>query len=176
MCCKLREWVWTETGKGDRLGGDRRLGPSPPSERPAPPHSLQTHKERDQRPASFTCQPVVLDRLFRMALPCHALFACLCHNPMPATLVCVCPCVHSITMCARIIAQAAGTALQAAPSTIVFACVHVHPVHHREEPGTALGSRLPPCTCAHSCIHFMNQRLHLGSLAPCFKNGLWDGA
>ena len=30
--------------------------------------------------------------LFR---PCHALAACLCHNPMPATLVCVCHCVHS---------------------------------------------------------------------------------
>ena len=38
--CKVREWVWTETGKGDRLGGDSRVGPSPFSERPAPPHSL----------------------------------------------------------------------------------------------------------------------------------------
>ena len=28
LLCKLREWVWTETGKGDRLGGDSRLGPS----------------------------------------------------------------------------------------------------------------------------------------------------
>ena len=37
-------------------------------------------------------------------LPCHASFACLCHDPMPAALVCIAPCHHP-TMCARIIQQ-----------------------------------------------------------------------
>ena len=188
MLCKLREWVWTETGKGDRLEGDSRVGPSPPSEQPAPPHSLHEPPERDQRPASFTCRPVVLQR------PVPALSACLCLDPMPATLVsCICPCIPSITMCARFIAQVAGTALQAAPSTIVFACVHDHPVHFREEPGTALGSRLPPCPCVHcflcsiqggawDCIGQPATFLSLHREPDCIwaawlpsSNGLWDG-
>ena len=140
-------------------------------------------------------------------MPRHALSACLCHNPLPATLVCVCPCVHSITMCTRIIAQVAKTALQAAAhgDCIVAArapfCVCLrHPscschggslglhwaasyllVHFkgkawdcigqpatflfisRGKPGTALGSRLPSCSCIGS------QRLHLGSLSTLFK-------
>ena len=139
--------------------------------------------------------------LFR---PCHALSACLCLDPMPAS-----PCVlhlplyPSITMCPRIIAQVAGTALQAAPPTIVFACVSAHSVFCRDCPACSRTRGLhwcSPCTvlcsllnCAHfkgeakvcigqpatfpvhTCICFMSQRLHLGSLAPCFKYGLWDG-
>ena len=84
MCCKLREWVRTETGKGDRLGGDSRLGPSPPSERPAPPPDL---KEPHQRPASFICQPVCATAACSglTLLPASATTPCL------LALVCVCP-------------------------------------------------------------------------------------
>ena len=90
-------------------------------------------------PVSFTCRPVLLQGLCRSAssaglfyykacagqlhlpacfcynglvLPCHALSACLYLDPMPAG-----PSLHLppfITMCARIIARAAGTALKAA--------------------------------------------------------------
>ena len=53
-CCKLREWVWTESGKGDRLGGDGRLGPSPFSERPALPHPFQNLTDQTTgQPASY---------------------------------------------------------------------------------------------------------------------------
>ena len=96
FCCfKLREWAWTKTGKGDRLGGDRRLGPSPLPERPAPPHSL--HKPHGTRPEAGQLRMpacVVLHRLVRIALPCHASFACLCHDPMPATLFALPLCYH----------------------------------------------------------------------------------
>ena len=84
-CCKLREWVWTKTGKGDRLWGDT-VGPIPFLDRPAPPHSLHNLIGPYQRPASFICQPVVLYLLVRI---CLASFACLCLDPMPA-----CPCLH----------------------------------------------------------------------------------
>jgi len=77
-----------------------------------------------------------------LALVCHALSACLCLDPMPAS-----PCLHrpipSITMCPRIIAQVAGTALQAAAHgdcieqpmhRFVFACIST--IQYSE--GTAL--------------------------------------
>ena len=141
--------------------------------------------------------------LFR---PCHALSACLCLDPMPVSPWLHLPLCPSNTMCTRIIAQVAGTALQAVPPTIVFACVSAHsvfcrdcpagsrtrglhwcrpcticvclrhPVHFSEEPGTALGSRLPPCACVHCSTAFISRRrpgTALGSLAPCFENGMW---
>ena len=52
---KLREWVWTETGKGDRWEGDVSVGPSPPPEWPAPPHSLHQPALHGKRPANFIC-------------------------------------------------------------------------------------------------------------------------
>ena len=57
------------------------------------------------------------------ALPRHALSACLCLEPMPASPWLHLPLCPSIIMCARIIVPVAGTALQAAPPTFVFACV-----------------------------------------------------
>ena len=159
------------------MGGNSRVGPSPCSERPAPPHSLQTNTERDQRPASFTCQPVVLSHLFHMALPCHALFACLCHNPMPATLLFALPLCHHPQPCA----PGSFSVLQRLPcrqphhwdciEQLVHRFLHpvqFHPVHFREEPGTSLGSRLPPCSCT------KEPETTLGSLATS-SNGLWDG-
>ena len=101
FCGKLREWVWTATGTGDRVGGDRRLGPSPPSERPAPPHSLQTGWNHTRgRPASLVGL-LCCSRLFCKDLPCHASSACLCHHPMPASPCLRLPLCPSITMCAR---------------------------------------------------------------------------
>ena len=52
-------------------------------------------------------------------------------------------------------------------------CSLLNCAHFKGEAWDCIG---PPATfCVHTCICFMSQRLHLGSLAPCFKNGLWDG-
>ena len=83
-------------------------------------------------PVSFTTGPFCHNGL---VLPCHALPACLCHDPMPAALVSYLPLF--ITMCARIIALAAGlpcrqphhgTAL-VARAPCLFASIHpsIHP-------------------------------------------------
>ena len=102
FCCKLMGWVWTKTGIGDRLGGDRRVGPSPFSDRPAPPHSLHnlTRPDRGQ-PASCT------DLLLYCILPglrlsCHALpaFALPKYLPMPLFAL-----SFTFTMCSRTIAE-----------------------------------------------------------------------
>ena len=156
------------------MGGDSEVGRSLFSERLAPPHSLQTNMERDQRPASFTCRPVVLYRLFRMTLPCHALFACLCHNPMPATLFALplChprPCAPGSSVLKGLPCRQPhhGDCIEQ-PVHRILHPVQFHPVHFREEPGTAVGSRLPPCSCTRE------PETALGSLAAS-SNGLWDG-
>ena len=137
-CCKLREWVWTKTGKGDRLGGDSRLGPSLFLDRTAPLHSLHNLTGPDQRPVSFECRPVLCCScwsVFAMPCICHALFACLCLDPMPASPLLHCPCVTISTMCARTIHLQcfARTALQAATpqglhcaarALLFFFCIH----------------------------------------------------
>ena len=137
-CCKLRKWVWTKTGKGDRLGGggDSRVGPSPFLERPAPPHSFRNLTGPYQRLASFICRPVVLHLLVRV---CFALP----HLPALSLTPCLlpffhCPCVHHPTMCARTIHLQcfARTALQAATPpglqcaahTLLCFCIHPFPV------------------------------------------------
>ena len=116
-------------------------------------------------------------------LPASSLTPCL------LALVCICP-SPSITMCARIIAQVAGTALQAAPLTIVFACVGDQPLFCKDCPagsyttGTALSS---PCTVFASSIQFTSGRslgLHWAAgylpvlvfTASCvqFKGEAWD--
>ena len=113
-------------------------------------------------------------------LPCHALFACLCHNPMAATLVCVAP-ASFITMCARIIqfckdcpagSYTTGTELSS-PCTVFL--------HLPSSPSSSI------CVFASSIqftsrsqgLHWAagylpvlaqgSQRLHLGSLATPFK-------
>ena len=90
--CKLREWVWTETGKGDRLGGDSRVGPSPLSERLAPPHSLhrttRTIPEAGQLPLPACCATVPdLHCLAMPRLPAFVRSPCL----LPYLH---CPCIH----------------------------------------------------------------------------------
>ena len=175
LCCKLREWVWTETGKGDRLGGDSRVGPSPCSERPAPPHSLQTHAERDQRPASFTCRPVVLYRLFRicLAMPC---------SPASAITPCLLPCLH-LLLCHRSSPCAPGSSsvckdcpagshiTGTALSSLCIGCINhscvLLPSIHFHEPETAVSS-LATSSCT------KEPETALGSLATS-SNGLWDG-
>ena len=168
LCCKLKEWVWTETGKGDRLGGDSRVGPSPLSERPAPLHSLQTRTERDQGPASFRCRPVCATAACSaFALPCSPASA-ITHACYP---ICICPCVsihHHVRQDRPVFCKdcpagshTTGTALSN-PCT-VFCIVHPFLFISRGKPGTALGSRLLSCPCIGS------QRLHLGSLATLFK-------
>ena len=91
--------MWTETGKGDRLGGNGRLGPSPPSEWPAPPHSLH-RTSRTIPKAGQLHMPACCATVPGPHLPC--LVACPCHDHMPAAPVCIVPCHHP-TMCARII-------------------------------------------------------------------------
>ena len=92
---KLREWVWTETGKGDRWEGDRRVGPSPPSEWPAPPHSLHQPALHGKRPANFICwllfttRPVPVGSsagCVCLQRPCSAGFVCLPTFAMPCLL------------------------------------------------------------------------------------------
>ena len=91
-------------------------------------------------------------------LPASALTPCLL-----ALVSCICPCIPSITMCARMIAQVAGTALQAAPPTIVFACVGAHSVFCRDCPAGSRTRRLhwcSPCTvCVCLChpVHFRGE-------------------
>ena len=113
---KLREWVWTETGKGDRWEGDRKVGPSPPSEWPAPSHSLHQPALHGKRPANFigwlfcceACTGRIVCSCFfkacagrivcRLCLPAAALVcrlcvpARLCHA-MPTALIILAP-VH----------------------------------------------------------------------------------
>ena len=161
ILCKLREWVWTETGKGDRLGG-RQEGRSEPAFRVAsttalpPPTSISRQKAGQlhllavatrQGAGNFICRLCLLQglcRLLRLLAVCYeacaghficrlfATTALLCHAipclpafalaPFLLPLVHFCPCsvLHFpptplfITMCARIIAQAARTALLAA--------------------------------------------------------------
>ena len=151
MCCKLREWVWTETGKGDRLGGDNGLSPSPPSERPAPPHSLH----RTSRTIPDAGQLHMPDWL------CYSSWSAFAMPRLPASAItpCLlpylhCPCV-TITMCARTIQQAFCQDCPAGSHTrglhLSSPCIHhlvlsfvlaFCPSIH-EEPGTALSSRLP---------------------------------
>ena len=155
-CCKLREWVWTKTGKGDRLGGggDGRFGPSPFSERPAPPHSLQNLTGPDQRPASFICRPVfVLHLLVRI---CHALLPAFALPPCLLALGCICPHVTiqpfapepSLVLCKDCPAgsHTTWTALRS-PCFICIQSILCFVSIHSKEPGTALSSRLPPCSC-----------------------------
>jgi len=165
-CCKLREWVWTETGKGDRLGGDNGLSPSPPSERPAPPHSLHRTSRTipdhpGRRPASHAGL-VVLQFLVRI---CHASFACLCHNPMPATLFALPLCHHHHVrqdhpvFCKDCPAGSLITGLHLSSPCIHFVFLHPSPAIHSSEPETALSS----LATSSSCI-------------KATSNGLWDGA
>ena len=94
---KLREWVLTETGKGDRWEGDRRLGRSEPAFRVAsttalPPPTCTARREAGQRLLAV----VLLRGLYRLCSPAAALFcrlcvpARLCHA-MPTALLIVCP-------------------------------------------------------------------------------------
>ena len=133
-CCKLREWVWTKTGKGDRLGGDSRVGPSPFLDRPAPPHCL--HRTSRTRPeAGHLHMPACCAVFAGPHLPCHALFACLCLDHMPVALGCIAPMSPSnhvrqdhLQCFARTALQAAhttGTAL-CSPYLFVF-CIHPFP-------------------------------------------------
>ena len=119
----------------------------------------------------------VLYRLFRMALPCHALFACLCHNPMPATLLFALPlCLHHHHV------RQDRQCLQGLPcrqphhgdcseqpvhrllhSVHFVFCISPFPFH---EPETAVSSlATSSCTKAPATA--------LGSLAT-YSNGLWD--
>ena len=162
MFCKLREWVWTETGKCDRLGG-RQKGRSEPAFRPACTTALpQEPPELDKRPASFTCRPVCdTAACAGLCRPCHALSACLCLDPMPAS-----PCLrlpHSIHYHVRQDHRAscgdcpAGSpadhcvCLRRCPSSILQG-LPCRQLHH----GTALSS---PCTV-------------LCSLRSCQRGGL----
>ena len=52
---KLREWVETVTGKGDRWGRDRWVGLSPPSWLPAALHSPHQPALHGERPANIIC-------------------------------------------------------------------------------------------------------------------------
>ena len=144
-CCKFREWVWTKTGKGDRMGGDRRLGPSPPSERPAPPHSLYNLTDHTRgRPAHAGL--LVLQFLVRIALPC--LVACLIITPCLLPLICIAPVSSSSTMCARIIQCFARTALQAASPRDCIGAARA-----------LFASIISLCCASHPYIS-MSQRLH----------------
>ena len=145
-CYKLREWVWTETGKGDRLGGDSRVGPSPFSERPAPPHSL--HKPHGTRPeAGQLRMPACLCYIFWSALPCLAMP----HLPASDITPCLipylhCPCVHHPSMCARIIAsvcQDCPAGNHTRGLHLSSPCVHLflHPVHLHPFPCLCLRAR-----------------------------------
>ena len=96
--------------------GDSRVGPSLPSEWPAPPHSLHQPPFQGKVLATssagcfcckacagrITCRLFLLRGLCRplhlpavcyngLVVPCHALSACLCHGPMPAALVSLLP-------------------------------------------------------------------------------------
>ena len=87
---KLREWVGTETGKGDRWEGDRRVGPSPPSEWPAPPHSLHQPALHGRRPANFICWLLFCCEACTGRIVCSCFFkACagriVCRLCLPAT-------------------------------------------------------------------------------------------
>ena len=80
------------------MGGDRRVGPSPFSDRPAPPHSLHnlTRPDRGQ-PAS--CADLLLHCILPgLRLPCHALpaFALPPYLPMPLFAL-----SFTLTMCSR---------------------------------------------------------------------------
>ena len=102
------------------------------------------------------CRPLHLPAVCYngIVLPCHALSACLCLGPMPAALICICPCSLPC-------APGSSRKLQGLPCR--------QPQH-----GTALAARAPVFFCYLHC--FTSQRLRASSLAPCLKNGLWDGA
>ncbi len=103
---KLREWVCTVTGKGDRWEGNSWVGPSPLFEWPAPPHSLHQPALHGKRPANFICWLAVMLRGLCRSDRLPAVFACsglvlpaclpvhLCHA-LPATFAihahCPCP-------------------------------------------------------------------------------------
>ncbi len=108
---KLREWVWTVTGKGDRWEGNSWVGPSPLFEWPAPPHSLHQPALHGGRPANFCwllfcCEAGQLNRLLfcceactgrivcRLCLPAAALFSRLCLPcpPLPCLACSPLPC------------------------------------------------------------------------------------
>ena len=77
---KLREWVWTETGKGDRLGG-RQLGRSEPAFRVASTTALPspTSIEQGKRPANFTCRLCFATR----PVPVVSSAVCFTARPVP---------------------------------------------------------------------------------------------
>ena len=165
ILCKLREWVWTETGKGDRLGG-RQWGRSEPAFRVASTTALPppTSNEQGKRPANIICRLFLLQGLCRsdhlpavcykacaghivcrlfatrpvpvsfatgpfcyngLVLPCDALSACLCLDPMPAALV-----LHLPIFCSLPCAPGSSRVLQGLPC---------RQPHH----GTALAARAP---------------------------------
>ena len=102
---KLREWVGTVTGKGDRWEGDDRVGLSPPPEWPEPPHSLHLPALHGERPANFIggccfaarpaiCWLLCLEAcarqiICRLCPPAAALFSRLCAcSPLPCHAHC----------------------------------------------------------------------------------------
>ena len=94
-------------------------------------------------------------------LPASALTPCLL-----ALVVAFAP-VPSITMCARIIAQVAGTALQAAPPTIVFACVSTHPVFCRDCPAGSCTRGLHWCSPCTVCVCLRHPAQFRGEAWDC---------
>ena len=143
---KLREWVWTETGKGDRWEGDSQVGPSPPSEWPAPPHSL--HQPPSQGKAGQlhllavcckACAGHFIRRLFAAtALSCHALPAHLCHPCLLPSILRLPPfCSAFPAPCSLPCAPGSSRKLQGLP------CWQL-------QHGTALAARAPVVTFAFS--------------------------
>ena len=92
---KLREWVCTVTGKGDRWEGDRQGRSEPALQVPAPPHSLHQPALHGERPANFVCWLLCFFKacagriVRRLCSPAAALFCRLC---LPAaTFAMPCP-------------------------------------------------------------------------------------
>ena len=159
------------------MGGDSRVGPSPPSERPELPQSLQTHTERDQRLASFRCRPAC-------CIACSAL-PCLAMPRLPASTITPCLlALFALYLCHHHHERQdhlqcfAKTALQAAsPRDCIKQPMHrlLHSVHFVfcicpfpfHEPETAVSS-LATSSCT------KEQETALGSLAT-YSNDLWDG-
>ena len=122
MCCKLREWVGTETGKGDRWGRDKigRSAPAFLSTTALPPPTCTMRGRTSSAAVVFAARPancgpgvlrpvpdgasagcVACRALFsRLCLPaCH--FACHAHCPShhlpPFSLLCALP--RSFLLC-----------------------------------------------------------------------------
>ena len=156
MLCKLREWVWTETGKGDRLGG-RQSGRSEHAFQVASTTALPPQTSLNEtrgRPAS----PAGLFRpcLAMPCLPASALTPCLL-----ALVFCSYP-VPSITMCNRI-TQVARTALQAAAHGDCIGaarapfCVCLRPFHPAHVKGEAWDCIGQPATFLCSFRHLLHE-------------------